>query len=277
MFLALSATSLQALPVAEEFNYVTNGSFEEYLELPTGYNQLDLAKEWSSFTNANNSGTGPADYYIESVAYQFDGAIPAHLLPIPDGDAFVGTITTLDRIEFLGQYLKKPLPSDSAFLLTMYVAPWTEFIDGGRQFAEDFTADIALYGLLNIDAAPTTALVETTVDIEGEQGVLLLGKVNHTATVAGGWEKVSLEFRTAEEEIDFISIGLKRSALQIPEGYYGAFLAFDDVNIVRLAEPENTVRTGSGSMGIAFLFALVTAFSYKQLTKKGRKIYRESL
>lgn len=230
-------------------NYIRNGSFEVNSALPSGYNQFHLVSDWSTYTNEDTGGIpggipSVADYYIESLTYQFDGAIPAHLLPLPNGDSFAGIIVRDEvagidgHVEHLGQFLAEPLKAGTNYVLRMSVSTWTMFVDSSITFAGDTTVDLVLYGFSNILTEPTSALVATTGSIEGYPGVKLLGEVRQPLLIADAWQQIIVAF-TPDEDINFISLSARSTTIETAEATsLGAYITFDDISIFETADTD---------------------------------------
>ena len=183
--------SCSAVFGGEVNSLLPNPSFEDYDCIPTTYSELSCADTWEQATDATS------DYFLNTGGGLWPPEIP---LPVPDGIAVAGFITSVGYNEYVGGCLLSPMEAGVQQTLQMGVAgsSWDGFGGIGVFYGP---VDITIFGSASCPAWPINT---GSACSEGFGDWVELGSVNYTADAT--WQTVSITF-TPTTDIQAVMIG----------------------------------------------------------------------
>ncbi|MBL7963302.1 MAG: PKD domain-containing protein [Flavobacteriales bacterium] len=212
---------------------IPNPSFEQTNCCPNGISQLNCAQTWVQATT-------PTTDYFNSCNY-FPPIMP---MPLPDGNAAVGTFVVDGWQEYIGACLPTPLTGGTSYTLSMQVA--ASAVDGSVMsnsaiFFPPF--DIVIYGLPNCVPLP----ISTTGCPTGN-GWIELGSVTYTPTFA--WNTVTITF---SYPVDIATIMIGSQCNLDPAAFawiggFGPYLFWDALNLNQSSFFNSSNITSIGSI-----------------------------
>ncbi len=174
---------------------------------------MACAQEWSQATMATSD------------LLSTEGMMPQMVpLPLPDGNACVGTIFMQGWMEYIGTCLTEPLRAGQSYALTFHVA----FAYAGEPATTPLPSNpvaLTLFGTNGCVDFPVS-----TTDCPVEQGWQVLGSVRYTPK--SYWTEVSMLFKPLK---DFQSIMLGPPC-ELPNGYSAAstpYVMWDKLHLNR--------------------------------------------
>lgn len=208
-----------------------NGSFEDYVFLPTFRSQMDRLVGWEQAT------LGTSDFHHVD-AYHFSGT--SELLPPPDGKGFVGIFGTNNSTnndvykEYIGICLCEPLIGGQEYTITFYVAALSiSELDGsscnGGELFYSSPIDITVFGTSSDCVFPLqTYDCPTTADSNWE----VIGSATYTPIKE--WGLLEITF-TPTSDINGVIIGYP---CDLPSDYdvvdfCYAYFVIDDLKITK--------------------------------------------
>lgn len=182
---------------------IPNPSFEEYINCPSNYSELNSASPWIQATNATTD-------YFNKCGLIAPGIKTAGLDNFPDGNGIIGAIFKDNFQEYVGSKLLSPMKAGVQYQLTLNIAALS--LNGDFQLTNDKyePVNLTLFGCEDGDNLP----VQTTGGPTSYDPTWIeLGYTNYA--LSPNWGEITIFF-TPKTDINAIILGAPN---KVPTSY----------------------------------------------------------
>ncbi|WP_171017271.1 gliding motility-associated C-terminal domain-containing protein [Maribacter sp. ACAM166] len=217
------------------FDYINNGSFEEYTTPPNGLGQIN---EYCDFWSQANIAT--SDYLYDGV-YSYDGFSPP---PAYDGNGFLNSLSQKGGgyTEYIANQLASPLVENSTYTMRIALGAMNE----SSNFGGAYNGEFVVYGLkeeillpLN---TPNTISAEPSLAQEFQnRDIVELVRVNIDIAMFD-WDEFTFTF-SVDQHYERLILGGENSPVIGATTY--ATLLYDNVRLTEVCSSIDTDMDGT--------------------------------